>query len=687
MRKLTSWGLLVGLLVVILGLWWSTVAATADELDSLPKSALNLDGLFEVGKFEQNAASKLAVDQGDGHTANVFELNNDNNQVGAIWSTPVNRFNLNVDNKITMLVNFGDRGAGEGLALVLQNDPRKTAAISRFGTKRVIGENLGVYGTDTYSRKTASSTIAKTAIQKSWAIEIDTKNNDGGFLGLYQRGNSFDEKMHGNHVAVNYPASPETYTQRGGLTSSYRFEQNHLAAQEKLKLNNGQWYRLQLSWSAKSKVMTYTFGNNTPRLVKIDTSVFGKEVRNLTWGVTSTSTSSNARTLVAFEQLPQPIEIESELNVTNVSQELPVHEGSWVHGGDDLEYEYVLSYLSGDNGWEKVEANIPLPEYVKFSSATVRYEDGHEETIELPDDDRSEDRLQHMLSQSLSKENRHAYITLRGEAERVEQDTKVQDDVSYFVGPAMEIATATPHFTITTGKAVSLSVDPIQPVKKGAPATVKGQVKLDDGLDFDNDGMRVELKLNGERLEDYLLDPDDAPGYVELELDPEDLNEGENELILRAKSQDNATSDAVAVTILVLNGELKIKSSSKTSTFEAVRLTGAAQTSRPKDLEVIVADETGGNTGWRLDVHASKFVTAQGRVLAGDLYYNDGKELKSVTDATQTVVKTQTKAGEDYNVTKDWSDQHGLIIKTNPAAVPGQYESTLTWTLSAVPGK
>ncbi|MFU1799471.1 lectin-like domain-containing protein [Lactiplantibacillus pentosus] len=167
MRKLTSWGLLVGLLVVILGLWWSTVAATADELDSLPKSALNLDGLFEVGKFEQNAASKLAVDQGDGHTANVFELNNDNNQVGAIWSTPVNRFNLNVDNKITMLVNFGDRGAGEGLALVLQNDPRKTAAISRFGTKRVIGENLGVYGTDTYSRKTASSTIAKTAIQKS----------------------------------------------------------------------------------------------------------------------------------------------------------------------------------------------------------------------------------------------------------------------------------------------------------------------------------------------------------------------------------------------------------------------------------------------------------------------------------------------------------------------------------------
>ncbi|POD85035.1 hypothetical protein S101258_01565 [Lactiplantibacillus plantarum subsp. plantarum] len=57
--------------------------------------------------------------------------------------------------------------------------------------KSIIGENLGVYGTDTYTRRTAPAMIAKTAIQKSWALELDTKVNDGGFLGIVSPGEFF----------------------------------------------------------------------------------------------------------------------------------------------------------------------------------------------------------------------------------------------------------------------------------------------------------------------------------------------------------------------------------------------------------------------------------------------------------------------------------------------------------------
>ncbi|WP_251899296.1 hypothetical protein [Lactiplantibacillus paraplantarum] len=46
--------------------------------------------------------------------------------------------------------------------------------------------------------------------------------------------------MHKNHLASIYPAAPETYTQRGGLTTAYHFEQSHQAAQERLKVNSGQ---------------------------------------------------------------------------------------------------------------------------------------------------------------------------------------------------------------------------------------------------------------------------------------------------------------------------------------------------------------------------------------------------------------------------------------------------------------
>ncbi|MEJ1302745.1 hypothetical protein QY896_11250 [Lactiplantibacillus plantarum] len=184
MKEVRFWGLLLGLFVCLGAV--IPLVSKADVLDMAP-AGLNLEGLFEPGKFDRNSATMQTVSK-NGHSQHVIELTNDDNQVGAMWSTPVNRFNMRVDNQVSMWVNFGDKAVSEGLAVVLQNDPRKMSAISRYGKKSIIGENLGVYGTDTYTRRTAPATIAKTAIQKSWALELDTKVNDGGFWGLYPRG-------------------------------------------------------------------------------------------------------------------------------------------------------------------------------------------------------------------------------------------------------------------------------------------------------------------------------------------------------------------------------------------------------------------------------------------------------------------------------------------------------------------
>ncbi|XKL33245.1 hypothetical protein P4B09_07105 [Lactiplantibacillus plantarum] len=254
MKEVRFWGLLLGLFVCLGAV--IPLVSKADVLDTAP-AGLNLEGLFEPGKFDRNSATMQTVLK-NGHSQHVIELTNDDNQVGAMWSTPVNRFNMRVDNQVSMWVNFGDKAVSEGLAVVLQNDPRKMSAISRYGKKSIIGENLGVYGTDTYTRRTAPATIAKTAIQKSWALELDTKVNDGGFWGLYPRGNSFDEKPKKMHMAASYPASPDTYTQRGGLTSSYRFEQNHGSIADKLPLADGNWHHLVLKWVASKQIMSYT---------------------------------------------------------------------------------------------------------------------------------------------------------------------------------------------------------------------------------------------------------------------------------------------------------------------------------------------------------------------------------------------------------------------------------------------
>ncbi|WP_421429426.1 lectin-like domain-containing protein [Lactiplantibacillus plantarum] len=683
MKEVRFWGLLLGLFVCLGAV--IPLVSKADVLDMAP-AGLNLEGLFEPGKFDRNSATMQTVSK-NGHSQHVIELTNDDNQVGAMWSTPVNRFNMRVDNQVSMWVNFGDKAVSEGLAVVLQNDPRKISAISRYGKKSIIGENLGVYGTDTYTRRTAPATIAKTAIQKSWALELDTKVNDGGFWGLYPRGNSFDEKPKKMHMAASYPASPDTYTQRGGLTSSYRFEQNHGSIADKLPLADGNWHHLVLKWVASKQIMSYTLDQGPTRMTTIDTTVFGKDIRNVTWGLTSTATTANARTLVVFDRLPQPIEIESDLNVTNLTQERTVHEGDWVHGGDELEYEYVLSYLNGDNEWQQVKASLPLPEQVHFSHAKIRYADGTEEEINLPADDNESSvaRLQHDLQRTLSMKNPHAYITLIGEAAKVDRDTFVDDDMSYFEGHEMKTATATPHFTITTNKTVNLTIEPLTQVKKGEPVIIKGQIKLNDGLDFDNDGMRIEYRVNGEAGEDYQLSMDDPVGYVEFEVDAEELQIGENQITLRAHSKDNAYSGPVTVTVTVIGGELQLKKVSTESVFAPIKLTGTAQVSRPEGLEVVVNDDTGSKAAWRLEATATPLVTNQGRTLAGNLYYQDGAKLTMLGKDAVEIARQKTAPGIDYDVTAHWSSQQGLVLKTTPAAVPGSYQGTITWHLSTVP--
>ena len=281
--------------------------------------------------------------------------------------------------------------------------------------------------------------------------------------------------------------------------------------------------------------------------------------------------------------------------------------------------------------------------------------------------------------------NPHAYITLIGEAAKVDRDTFVDDDMSYFEGHEMKTATATPHFTITTNKTVNLTIEPLTQVKKGEPVIIKGQIKLNDGLDFDNDGMRIEYRVNGEAGEDYQLSMDDPVGYVEFEVDAEELQIGENQITLRAHSKDNAYSEPVTVTVTVIGGELQLKKVSTESVFAPIKLTGTAQVSRPEGLEVVVNDDTGSKAAWRLEATATPLVTNQGRTLAGNLYYQDGAKLTMLGKDAVEIARQKTAPGIDYDVTAHWSSQQGLVLKTTPAAVPGSYQGTITWHLSTVP--
>lgn len=683
MGKVIAWGLLWWLL--IWGIVSRPLLVQADSvLDKTPQG-LNLDGFFELGAFDQNAAKIRPVTNALGESQHMIELTNNDNQLGAVWSTPVNRFNLAVDNQLSMWAYFGDdRTAGEGLALVLQNDPRGNAAISRDG-KVIIGETLGVYGTDTYNRRTSPATIANTAIQKSWALELDTKVNNGGFLNFNQRGNSFDQQPRGQHLAVNYPADTATYSQKGGLTSAYRFEQQHLNLRDNLKLSNGEWHHLVLKWSASQHAMSYTLDQTVTGTTTINLGKLGIGVQDVMWGLTSTSTNSRAQTLVVFDQLPNPIKVTSNLQMTNLTQQKVVNSGDWVHVGDQLKYDYRLNYLSGNRDWRQIEASFPLSKHVNITGAKVRYADGHEETLSLAMKPGGT-HLKYVLSRALSKMNTHVDITLIGKVATVDHDTAVDDTISNFMGPGMRVSLATPHFMITNKKTVSLAIKPVKAVRLGHNVTINGQVKLDGGVDFSNVGLRVQATLNGQPQPDYVLSKEDAAGQVALKIDAAALHEGANQLVLRAHRYDDTYSDPITVPITVIDGTLKFKQYDKQAAFQTLVLTGRSQICKPENWHIVVNDGREGTTPWQLGLTATKFTNEHGQTLAGGLYYHEGDSWQSIDTKKVFSMEThQTEVGVDYDVAAHWTDQRGLVLKVNAGAMAGTYSSTLNWSLAAVP--
>lgn len=119
----------------------------------------------------------------------ILDLADGPSNYGALWgdASIKNYIDLRYPQTISAWLYFGsgdndDTFNGQGMALVLQNDPRKEAALGAGG------EGLGVDGFDSSTKKTSffdTSTfsyspqeIAQTAIQNSLALEFDTQIND-----------------------------------------------------------------------------------------------------------------------------------------------------------------------------------------------------------------------------------------------------------------------------------------------------------------------------------------------------------------------------------------------------------------------------------------------------------------------------------------------------------------------------
>ncbi|MFC6290404.1 lectin-like domain-containing protein [Levilactobacillus angrenensis] len=711
-------------------IWLSVLIALAGLLSGLTVAyAAMPDGLpiapyFKTGTFTGSSNSATLVPNAAGEKETV-QLTNAANQLGTIWADKdAYYFELNHDQKASMWMYFDNKGgsAGDGMAFVLQNDTRGTAAVSRTKLTNVpaAGETLGVWGSPDEYTSESPSVVSSQAIQNSWALEFDTFVNNQ-FPGSYiDKSSDFDyfinyvtdKKTESPHIASNYPAQSGTYSRRYNANQYYTvmFHKGILNP----ALSNGAWHHVTLKYTAPSSYpgtgkMTYAFDDKdattglataatTTATVDINTSnVDPQNTGKAMWGFTGSTGQSFETNQVVFEQIPGLVDASATASLYDRTEDnVQVPANGMIMGGDRLLLQYNLTYNAGRKAWDNVQAAMTIPDNLTVTSGKVTYADGTQATVDLSSYQPGDKQLNATLPKGLSMENKTATISLYATAANPATNTAVGMTTSKFSAP-LGIATADLGGFSIVHSAVNLTAQVTSGnavnVLPGKTTTVTGTAALKGATS--NAQFTLHPTLNGQDLAPATFDSQkqsDGSFTGQFSYQPlaSDLHLGENKLTLYVSDAAGNSSPDVTVTINVA-GILSYANVPKTVTFADTQLTGTSQQiGRQGDWNLLVNDARGSGSKWQLTARLSKPMTAINQPatqLDGDLQYRASTATSPVTIGTTAVpvaTHTTTSNDETTNATS-WGADAGMLLHVNSSAVSGTYTGEITWNLANAP--
>ncbi|MDK1717499.1 lectin-like domain-containing protein [Dellaglioa algida] len=566
----------------------SGVSAVTDYPNAIKAAphGITLNGIFQTGtgtgvssasKTVNLTPNNVITTDPNAATKSVVTITDDKNQKAAVWSTDGNTFDINKDETASMWVYLGNgyAAAGDGMALVLQHDPKGNKAISTGN-----GETLGVWADDilpTYGvgfSKTSGykepTELVKNSIQNSWALEFDTHDNSG-----QNSSNSFDTKTGGkNHLASGYPADESTYQQDKldtyeGLwplrvtTTNYFYHQNHLGLiNYGSDLSNGQWHHVTLKYSSgngNSATMTYAIDDKNPQnnvmlpgktaTVSIDKSKFNSD-GSILWGFTGSTGASYETNLVMFEQVPGLVNASATQKVTDTTQKnKDVTNNGLIQSDDSLSFVTDINYSGGKQEWKNINASLKIPNDVTLKSGTITYSGSgsDSETINLTNISNGE--ITKLLKNNLSSTKySNAKITLLGTANKETKDTVVHSDESEFTGSNAVVQSNAASFTIGGIRTLTLSGINDITVKAGSGATIAGTVASSLGGIFPAGTTTAAIKVN----DNYSVQADvGTDGKFSVNVPSDQLKLGKNPYTVMATDQFGNQTKSYAANIIV----------------------------------------------------------------------------------------------------------------------------------------
>lgn len=658
----------------------------------------------------------------------VIKMTNGKYQTGAVWShmSSDNYFDIQHPQKASMWLYFGPSTSstgfvGDGMAFVLQNDKNKenSIALSADGIP-VNGQALGVWGADwDHENQNFPDRLAKTAIQKSWALEFDTfVNRYKPSTGGTGEGVSFDLNV-GNasngdrHIAGNYPALATTYKSDGDYPGFFTMDHGK---NYKLHSNlvDGKWHHVTITWIPQSDTdhsqgtLTYAYNDKDPvtgtpitdskKIVQtsfnIDTNNFGLEGNNtkLYWGFTGSTGKYSENNLLVFESIPSFVDAEAIPAIYDDSQggsEI-TESNNTVDPNSDIRYTYTLNYKGWTKNWDKIHTKVDVPDHIKFTSGTITYPNSSDSKPHQIDpsvfSNSNATKLDFLLPDKLTPESRTAIIELHGKTEKNATETlTVPAAHASFEGDNLITDANTIPFKIRYRK-LNLSSDSpnIIKVKENEDVYIPAQVTYagsNNNPYYQN--LTVYQKLNNNSTEAQSITAD-LSGNFELPIASYSLDKI-NTVSFYVKDQDGNTSNTITRQITV-GGNLAFDYVQNIVSFKPINGSFTDEVlPRLGKWQINVVDSREKGSEWSVQAKANDLISNDNNKLKllGNIFYRDanGKDHDIDKDFPVATHVKDTDGTQVKNIADTWTDNSGILLAVKKGNKAGVYTSKISWSL------
>lgn len=679
--------------------------------------------------YSPAVSSKVLAPNTDG--TSVVQIVDAKGQADGIWGNPDrdNYIDISKTQTISMWLKMSQVNGGtlgDGLAFVLQNDSRKTNAISSIGTKINTGETLGVWGADLFPTESAPNGISQSAIQNSWALEFDPYPNKvvpSGDLLTNNPSASFDIGTADSHIASGFPGSTSTYTahQSSFSKKQYYYTMNHTLPTNEYNselftpdiFKSNSWVHLTVTVDFPNKKISYAYNdknlNGTPNngnnkiygsqtLSDADVNSQGRfgiiKNNQLLFGFTGSTGEVAENGSVIFEQIPGFVESSATPNFVDLSRnnKTLASKADYAYSGDKLALNYILKYVDGNEAWTNIKNKIILPQNITYtpdSNNNIGQVTIGATTEKIPmsaiTTENGISTLNYTMLNSLSSSNDAATVTIYGTANKVTADTTVNSTHARFIGDNSITDTDSPVFLIKqpTLTLTSTSDNPLK-LKKNQDANIVGNVSYTDtSKKVTNSAMTVHTILNNGAEKTFNMSSTDPVGQLNITVSKDDLNP-DNTLQVYVTDSNGNVSNSMIFTITVAGGTVSLTQYPKHAYFKSVNYSTSKDQilGRSGDWGLTVSDTRGLGNTWRLTAEASKLVR-EGSTDAfdGEIIFKSGDNVESLNDDVSILEGTTVNDNSVTQIDSQWTDSSGILLRSDGPNLAGTYDGTIAWTL------